>query len=66
MKGQSKDFQKYVDWDRQHVFHPYEEVEKFGLEKDSRTFSERAEGIYVYDENGKRMIDGPAGMWCMQ
>ncbi len=66
MKDQSKDFQKYIAWDRQHVFHPYEEVEKFGLEKDSRTFSERAEGIYVYDENGKRMIDGPAGMWCMQ
>jgi adenosylmethionine-8-amino-7-oxononanoate aminotransferase len=26
----------------------------------------RAEGIYVYDEQGRRLIDGPAGMWCVQ
>ena len=60
------DFEKYKNWDKQHVFHPYERVDKFGLGKDDRTFSETASGIYVFDENGNRMIDGPAGMWCMQ
>lgn len=25
---------------------------------------ERAEGIYVYDNNGKRYIEGLAGLWC--
>ena len=25
-----------------------------------------AEGIYVYDESGRRYIDGPGGMWSSQ
>jgi 4-aminobutyrate--pyruvate transaminase len=25
---------------------------------------ERAEGVYVYDSNGKRYIEGLAGLWC--
>ena len=24
----------------------------------------RAEGIYVYDNNGKRYVEGLAGLWC--
>lgn len=62
----ANDFQKIKNWDRQHVFHPYEQIEKFGLDKESRSFTESAHGIYVHDENGRRVIDGPAGMWCMQ
>src|SRR3546814_12668583 len=31
-----------------------------------RTISTRAEGIYVWDEAGRRLIDGPGGMWCAQ
>jgi adenosylmethionine-8-amino-7-oxononanoate aminotransferase len=26
----------------------------------------RGEGIYIHDEEGQKLIDGPAGMWCMQ
>ena len=25
-----------------------------------------AEGIYVYDDSGRRYIDGPGGMWSSQ
>ncbi|MFO8125180.1 hypothetical protein [Yoonia sp.] len=25
-----------------------------------------ADGIYLWDAKGKRYIDGPGGMWCMQ
>jgi putrescine aminotransferase len=60
------DFQNYKKWDKEHYFHPWEGVEVQGAAKDDRTFNERAEGIYVYDEQGKRYIDGPGGMWCMQ
>ena len=31
-----------------------------------RTVIAHAEGIYVHDDTGARMIDGPAGMWCTQ
>jgi putrescine---pyruvate transaminase len=27
---------------------------------------DHAEGIYVQDKTGRRLIDGPAGMWCTQ
>ena len=66
MLNATNDFQKVRDWDKRNVFHPYEPVDKFGLDKDDRTFAESAGGIYVYDENGHGVIDGPAGMWCMQ
>ncbi len=25
-----------------------------------------ADGIYLWDADGKRYIDGPGGMWCVQ
>ena len=29
-------------------------------------FIKRAKGAYIYDEDGRKLLDGPAGMWCMQ
>ncbi len=31
-----------------------------------RTFVEGGKGVYVVNENGERLIDGPGGMWCVQ
>ncbi len=46
-----------------HVLHPWDD---FGsIDKNSRTIIGRSEGIYVYDTDGNRLIDGPAGMWCV-
>ena len=52
------------DLDTNHVVHPWEAMGKVGKEK--RTVIERGEGVYVYDTDGNRLIDGPAGMWCVQ
>ena len=30
-----------------------------------RTIAAHAEGIYIYDTDGNRLIDGPGGMWCV-
>ncbi len=43
--------------------HPWENIEKLGANE--RTIISRSEGIYVYDSDGNRLIDGPAGMWCV-
>ena len=43
--------------------HPWENIEKLGANE--RTIISRSEGIYVYDSEGNRLIDGPAGMWCV-
>lgn len=45
------------------VVHPWENLQSAG--KNERTIIGRSEGIYVHDTDGNRLIDGPAGMWCM-
>lgn len=49
---------------REHVLVPAQEMAKLG--KSSQPVLTHAEGIYVYAEDGSRLIDGPAGMWCAQ
>jgi putrescine aminotransferase len=46
------------------VLHPWENSAT--VHDQSRTFVEKAAGIYVYSEGGKRLLDGPGGMWCVQ
>ncbi len=43
--------------------HPWEDVKD--LDDNRRTVITRGEGVYVTDSDGKRLIDGPAGMWCV-
>lgn len=48
-----------------HLLHPWADLPALG-EDESTPVIVRAEGVYIYDEHGHRMLDGPAGMWCMQ
>lgn len=48
-----------------HSLHPWADLPALG-EDQSTPVIERAQGIYIFDDQGRRMIDGPAGMWCMQ
>ncbi|MDF1747474.1 MAG: aminotransferase [Alphaproteobacteria bacterium] len=52
------------DYDNTHFMHPWEGMAEFGSA--DRTISASAEGIYVYDQHGRKLIDGPGGMWCAQ
>jgi putrescine---pyruvate transaminase len=36
------------------------------LGQTSQPILTHADGIYVYADDGRRLIDGPAGMWCAQ
>jgi len=45
-----------------HVLHPYEDLKSRGTYK--RKLIVKSDNIYLYDEEGKRYIDGPGGMWC--
>lgn len=47
----------------QHLVQPWPVSGSIGAE--ARGFIESGEGIYVTDHTGKRLIDGPAGMWCV-
>src|SRR3546814_18265173 len=51
-------------YDNDHFLHPWEAMATLG--QADRTIAQRADGIYVWDQDGRRLIDGPGGMWCAQ
>ena len=51
-------------WDREHFIHPWHDM-NYWRDYDNMLVTE-ADGIYMYDETGKKFIDGPGGMWCVQ
>ena len=59
-----ENFEQIRSFDNENFVHPWESMKKVG--DNSRTFAETADGIYLYDENGQKLIDGPGGMWCVQ
>ena len=48
-----------------HSLHPWADLPGLGGD-DSTPVIVSGEGIYITDDQGRRLIDGPAGMWCMQ
>ena len=52
------------NFDNNNFVHPWEYMKDVG--KNKRMFAEKAKGIYLYDEYGEKLIDGPGGMWCVQ
>ena len=64
MNIKNSDFQSFQEWDNNNFVHPWEGMGVIG--QNERTFTESADGIYVTTQEGKRLIDGPAGMWCVQ
>ncbi|MDJ0778262.1 MAG: aminotransferase [Gammaproteobacteria bacterium] len=43
--------------------HPWDDFVKLGDHQ--RTLLGRGDGVYVYDSEGNRLLDAPAGMWCV-
>lgn len=52
-----------VEIARRHLVQPWPYAGSVGAE--ARALIGAADGIYVTDGNGDRLIDGPAGMWCV-
>lgn len=49
--------------DAGHHIHPFTDTKALN-EKGARVIT-RGEGVYVWDDQGKRMLDAMAGLWCM-
>jgi len=56
--------QDLTDWDRDHHLHPWAGMKGWGQDEYMRVNT--AQGIYLWDSEGKKYIDGPGGMWCVQ
>lgn len=53
-----------LGWDKKHHLHPWASMsttEDFGS-----MMATAAKGVHVWDAEGKRYLDGPGGMWCVQ
>jgi putrescine aminotransferase len=50
--------------DAAHHVHPFTDTE--ALNREGVRVITKADGVYLWDSEGKRMIDGMAGLWCVQ
>ncbi|MBB1428491.1 aspartate aminotransferase family protein [Shewanella sp. SG44-2] len=49
--------------DKQHFIHPF--TDSKGLAVKGTRVIERAEGVYLWDVMGHKLLDGMAGLWCV-
>nr|WP_319536561.1 aspartate aminotransferase family protein [uncultured Vibrio sp.] len=54
---------KWIEQDSAHCLHPFTNFKALN-DKGSRIIK-RAEGVYIYDEEDNKILDGMAGLWCV-
>ncbi|MFT5133402.1 MAG: putrescine aminotransferase [Gammaproteobacteria bacterium] len=59
----AKDTASWQAFDRDHHLHPFTDTRALG-EKGCRVIT-RADGVYIWDSEGKRLLDAMAGLWCV-
>ncbi|OIN11010.1 aspartate aminotransferase family protein [Oceanisphaera psychrotolerans] len=59
---QQHDTQELRQQDSRHHLHPFTDTKELG---DNSRIITRAEGIYIYDSEGNRILDAMAGLWCV-
>ncbi|MDX1399773.1 MAG: aminotransferase class III-fold pyridoxal phosphate-dependent enzyme, partial [Oceanospirillum sp.] len=55
-----------LEWqalDAKHHLHPF--TDTGALNKKGARVITKAEGVYLWDSEGKKMLDGMAGLWCV-
>jgi putrescine aminotransferase len=56
---------QYRDVANKHILPQYGYLPALGQDDETPVIN-RSEGVYLYDSTGRKMIDGPGGMWCVQ
>ena len=54
---------EWQNLDRDHYLHPFTDHKELG-EKKSRIIT-RADGVYIFDADGNKILDGMSGLWCV-
>jgi putrescine aminotransferase len=54
---------EWQDLDRDHYLHPFTDHKDLGRKK-SRIIT-RADGVYIFDADGNKILDGMSGLWCV-
>jgi adenosylmethionine-8-amino-7-oxononanoate aminotransferase len=50
------------DWDRAHLWHPFTPLADWAAS--DPLVIERGEGVYLFDTEGRRYLDGVSSLWC--
>ena len=50
--------------DAAHHLHPFTDTKALVAEGGPRIIT-RAEGVYIFDAEGNRILDGMSGLWCV-
>ncbi len=58
-----RDTRQWQALDARHYLHPFTDFKALAAEG-SRVIT-RAEGVYLYDSEGERILDGMSGLWCV-
>jgi putrescine aminotransferase len=61
---ESRDTQHWRALDAAHHIHPF--TQTAALNREGVRVITRGQGIYIWDSDGKKLIDGMSGLWCMQ
>jgi adenosylmethionine-8-amino-7-oxononanoate aminotransferase len=56
-----KNYEKLVAWDTSCLWHPFTQMQGFSQEE--LLIIERGEGIFLFDQHGKRYLDGVSSLW---
>jgi len=54
---------EWQDLDSRHYLHPFTDFRQLAA-RGSRVIT-HADGVYLYDSEGERILDGMAGLWCV-
>ncbi len=46
-------------WDRQHYWHAFTQMSEY-----EPLIVDRAEGVWLFDQTGRRLLDGVSSLWC--
>ena len=60
MRDNDPDLNKLYSWDKEFVWHAFTQMAEYK----EPLLIERGEGVYLFDTDGNRYIDGSASMWC--
>lgn len=63
VKSETFDTRQIQQMDSDHYLHPFTDFKALGA-KGARVMV-RGEGIYLWDSEGKKILDGMSGLWCV-
>jgi L-2,4-diaminobutyrate transaminase len=59
------DLTQLEQWDRDNFFHPSTHLAQFARGEMPERIIDQAEGVYIHDMNGNKLLDGFAGLYCV-